>query len=96
MGALFGAGEMEEEDGEGAGAAEEQEEVDSEDEGSSQGGEDEDGTPSWVLGGFESAEAEQENFEQCTGRCCRGGSRQRGCGSGLGMIISGLVRNMMK
>ena len=64
MGVLFGAGEMEEEDGEGAGAAEEQEEVDSEDEGSSQGGEDEDGTPSWVLGGFESAETEQEHFER--------------------------------
>mmetsp|Transcript_125222 Transcript_125222/g.286944 ORF Transcript_125222/g.286944 Transcript_125222/m.286944 type:complete len:126 (+) Transcript_125222:16-393(+) len=63
MGALFGAGEMEEEDGEGAGAAEEQEEVDSGDEGSSQGGEDEDGTPSWVLGGFESAEAEQKHLE---------------------------------
>jgi len=40
------------------------EEVDSEGEGGSQGGEDEDGTPSWVLGGFESAEAEQEHFEQ--------------------------------
>ena len=46
---------MEEEDEEGAGAAEEQEEVDSKDE---------DGTPSWVLGGFESAEAEQEHFER--------------------------------
>jgi len=40
------------------------EEVDSEGEGGSQGGEDEDGTPSWVLGGFESAEAEQEHFER--------------------------------
>jgi len=40
------------------------EEVDSEGEGGSQGGEDEDGTPSWVLGGFESAEAEQRHFEQ--------------------------------
>ena len=38
MGALFGAGEMEEEDGEEAGAAEGQEEEDSEGEGSSQGG----------------------------------------------------------
>ena len=55
---------MEEEDGEGAGAAEEQEEVDSGDEGSSQGGEDEDGTPSWRLGGFESAEAEQKHIER--------------------------------
>ena len=55
---------MEEEDGEGAGAAEEQEEVDSGDEGSSQSGEDEDGTPSWRLGGCESAEAEQRHFEQ--------------------------------
>ena len=64
MCALFGAGEMEEEDGEGVGAAEEQEEVDSGDEGSSQGDEDEDGTPSWVLRGFESAEAEQEHFER--------------------------------
>ena len=38
--------------------------MDSEDEGSSQGGEDEDGTHSWVHGGFESAEAEQEHFER--------------------------------
>jgi len=63
MGALFGADEMEEEDGEAAGAAEEQEEADSGDECSSQGGEDEDCTPSWVLGGFESAEAEQKHLE---------------------------------
>ena len=45
------------------GAAEEQE-VDGGDEGSSQGGEDEDGPPSWRLGGFESAEAEQRHVEQ--------------------------------
>ena len=63
MGALFGAGEMEEEDGEGAGAADEQGEVDSGDEGSSLG-EAVDDTPSWVHGGFDSAEAEQEYWDR--------------------------------
>ena len=45
------------------------------DEGSSQGGEDEDGTPSWVLGGFESAEAEQEHFERCQQKMRRQGEQ---------------------
>ena len=61
---MSGAGEMKEEDDGAAGDAEGWEEEDSREEGSSQGGEDEDGTPSWVLGGFESAEAEQKYLER--------------------------------
>ena len=80
-GTLSGAGEMEEEDGEGAGAAEEQEEVDGGDEGSSQGSEDEDGTPSRCLEVF--------------GARRQSKSILRGCVSGL-RRVRGLVRNLMR
>ena len=68
------------EDGERAGAAEEQEQVDSGDEGSSQGDEHKDDTPSWGLGGFESAEAEQENFERWQHEMRRQGEQVRRMG----------------
>ena len=58
------AGEVEEEGGEEAGAAEGEEKDDDGDQSGSLGEDVEDDTPSWVLGGFESAEAEQEHFER--------------------------------
>ena len=59
MDVLFAAGEVEEGDSGEARAAEGKETDDGGDEGSSLG-EDVDGTPSWVHGGFESVEAEQD------------------------------------
>ena len=81
MGVLSGAGEVEEGDGGKAGAAQGEEKDDGGDESSSLG-EDIDDTPSWVLGGFESAEAGKEFLEreQRKQRMCeRIAESQRAC-----------------
>ena len=70
---------MEEGDGGKAGAAQGEEKDDGGD-GSSSLGKDVDGTPSWVLGGFESAEAEQEHFERWQQKMRRQGEQVRRMG----------------
>jgi len=61
-------------------------------EGSSQGGDDKDGTPSWVPRGFESAEVEQKHFE----RMCVGIAESEGACTELDARIKELERESSK